>query len=411
MKGVLFYIICALALVASCDKVSEAPENLLRPTLMRSYDDPGVQALTDATAGDGVVLLTYITNQGTYNFKLIDNDGNELWTVASNLPYMWQSNSAFVHKVLFEDDGLITVLYHRSRVRYNMDGEEVSREENRFAFPWNNFVTRNVIQGQNGEYIYIGYYTVSGLNTRASVVGYDRDGNVLFSDFYSALPGTYAYTGGQTLDDGSYLLAGSYSALTEGHSESYFVTRINPSGEVLWTVTHPATDTLSSVLEQTEIAGRNMIRTADGNYMFFIEGFSKSQQRIVRFDDAGEEIAPQRTINFEGPGYTYANSAYKGAALAQHEDGSLYFIGNEWNQENRPILGTNVLIVQGVFQSPSYGSFFRLDTESDVWKRAYFNRNYNNWLTGAIRLNNGKIMLAGTILSLGTDLKIIVAVQ
>lgn len=406
MKGKLFYIICALAILASCDKVSEAPENLLRPTLMRSYDDPEVQALTDATAGDGVVLLTYITEQGTYNFKLIDNDGNELWTTASNLPFVSGTRLGHVHKAFFEDDGLITVLHQRGRIRYNMQGEEVSRENILFTF---NFDIRNVIQGPNGEYIFIGYQVVTTNNLRATATGIDRNGNFLFTHTYTGTTGICAYTGGVTLEDGSYLLSGAYNSINDDQGDAYFITRIGPTGEVLWTVQHPTTDVPASLWDRNLIAGRNMIRTADGNYLFFIEGYLDRQQRIVRFDDTGAETGPHWEIELQSPGYTFAGTGYRGAALAQHMDGSLYFIGNGWR--DKLILGTNIIRVQGAWQQPSYGSFARLAPESDGWARADFSRNYNNWLTAVIPLSNGKVMLAGTILSLGVDLKLVIAVQ
>lgn len=404
MRPRIIHITLLALLSAACDKNLEGPTSLLGPEIIKSYDDEDVLVLTDATAGDGVVLLTFIDNGNNIYFKLIRNNGDELWTVDPGLTFLQNSRAQYVQKVLFENDDLITVFYLNARIRYSLNGEEVSREEDFIQVPWSNMDINNIAIGADGNYLVIGNASVSGM--RAAYFMLDREGNMLSPFLFAITPnGGNAYTGVVVMEDGSYMLAGAYTSPLQQLSNAYFVTKVAATGEALWTVSQPTTPFHGATFDKP---GRDLIRTSDGHFLYVIDGWGDhSGQRIVRFTQFGEDLGDQRDMAFADFNISYATPPFIGTVVAEHSDGSIYGV---MNSRNWSLLNGLGLLTASYFP-PHYAYFYQYTPRDHSLDAAYFDRTYSNYLSAATRLSNGKVMLAGTILSLGVDKKIIITIK
>jgi len=361
--------------------------------------------LADATPGDGVVWLTYLTNDNYYHFKLIDNEGNEIWTVHTDMQYLSNIRSAYVQKVIFEEDGLVTVFFNNGRFRYNLSGEEVLREEEFFQLPYTIVDVRNIIVGAQGGYVLIGAVSIAGM--RALAVGFDREGNELFTRIFSVTAnGRHAYTGAQVLEDGTCLLAGSYTSPVAALMNAFFVTRIAPDGAELFTQVHSTTE-FHGAPANTWYPGRDLIKTGHDNYLFAIDGWgSKPFQRLVQFDAMGNETADQQVIEFRSETRSYGLPPFIGSVIAGRPDGSIVGVLNS----NQWFLPGAQGIATAPYMPPHYANLYQFSLSDHTLNAADFNRLYSNYLSAAVRLSNGNVMIAGTILSLGADMKIIIAI-
>ena len=76
---ILLFVTAFIAVNTSCEKEALL-STPLSPQDVKVFHDLDVKWAMDAVAGDGVVLLTYIDQYNKYQFKLVDNAGNDIWT-------------------------------------------------------------------------------------------------------------------------------------------------------------------------------------------------------------------------------------------------------------------------------------------------------------------------------------------
>jgi hypothetical protein len=85
------FLILVAGMICGCDR-EEVSEELQGIESFQILPDENVKWSLGAIAIEGAVLLTYIDNLNEYVFKLIENDGTEIWT--KKFGYLYETNES-----------------------------------------------------------------------------------------------------------------------------------------------------------------------------------------------------------------------------------------------------------------------------------------------------------------------------
>jgi hypothetical protein len=397
---ILLFVTAFIALNTSCEKevLLSAP---LSPQDVKIFPDLDVKWAMDAVAGDGVVLLTYVDQNNTYQFKLVDNAGNAIWT--KDFGYKHEvapqsgrdlATSDTVINILYDIDHTFSIFRGGSLKRVNHQGEVVLSDPN-FLNGLESFNTVKVILGHNNNYLALGELDLSG--NRAFASEYSRLGQQRFLTVHTInVNGTNTFSDAQLLDNGTYFLSGSFNTKSQSISSSFFTAILNSNG-TLEEVNNHFVEGMSSL-------GRQLYKTNENNYIYLLSAIDENgedtRSRVYHLNPSGDVI----DVDFlDLAAFNYCNSK----SLLQNPDGS--FLGlMKTNNEIPDFIGItgNISQIPNTYTIPNYTYFFTLNDIGAVQNKSYFDRSYSNYFNVIIRLSNGKNLIYGALQSLGEEVKL-----
>jgi hypothetical protein len=399
---ILLVLIAIIAVNISCEK--EALLSIpLSPQDVKVLPDPDIKWAMDAVAGDGVVLLTYVDQYNTYQFKLVDNAGDSIWT--KDFGYKFEvappsgqnpATSDTIINILYDIDKTFSIFRGSSLKKINLKGEVVFSDPNFLNGIESANITK-VMLGNDNNYLALGEVELSG--NRAFASEYTRIGQQEFITFHTInVNGTNTFTDAQLLDNGDYLLSGSFNTASQSISSSFFTAVLNPNG-VLGVVNNNFVEGMTSL-------GRQLFRTKENTYIYLLSAIDENAQdtrsRVYHLNSSGEAL----DVDFLDLAVFNFGTA---KSLLQNQDGS--FLGlMKTDNEIPDFLATglfgNISQTPNTYTVPNYTYFFTLNDIGGVQSKSYFDRNYSNYFNVIIRLSNGKILIYGALQSLGEEVKL-----
>jgi hypothetical protein len=255
--------------------------------------------------------------------------------------------------------------------------------------------TAKVMLGNDNNYLVLGDLELSG--NRAFASEYTRLGQQRFITFHAInVNGTNTFTDAQLIDNGNYLLSGSFNSSSESISSSFFTSVLDPNGS-LGVVNNHFVEGISSL-------GRQLFGTKENTYIYLLsaidENAEDTRSRVYHLDSQGDILG----VDFlDLAVFNYGTSK----SLLQNPDGS--FIGlMKTNNEIPSLIGQTGLASErpNTYTTPNYSYFFTLNGIGLVQSKSYFHRNYSNYFNVIIRLSNGQNLIYGAVQSFGEDVKL-----
>jgi hypothetical protein len=387
MKSQLKYIAAALSMIltgSSCSKettrTNEWPtENVVVLPVPVSGE------IISATAGEACVLLLY--GSGSNELTMINNQGLVLWSKTLDLSVFETFAIGTDVNVFARPNKEFHLFYGSSRMRMSSTGQVLALDtlflDDIKPAPVGGLTygigVNKMIATANDTYLVMGDYNLSG--NRAFIAEIDQSGEMLFQKFYTAnVNGSNKYTGGITLADGGYLVAGTS---TSGKS-SFFIQKLNASGKILRT-------TLNEV-DNYNFTGHEFFKKANGDYTYLVCPFtSNSTDRRARFYTVNDTGAILDTS------YLDLASLNISQGMVEESDGSFIGLVKDKDESNNNA---------GSFTQPEYAYLYKLDTEGKVLNQRYLYRSYSSSYTAITKLSNGQTLIAGSTLSFGEEYKL-----
>jgi hypothetical protein len=387
MKSQLKYIAAALSMIltgSSCSKettrTNEWPtENVVVLPVPVSGE------IISATAGEACVLLLY--GSGSNELTMINNQGLVLWSKTLDLSVFETFAIGTDVNVFARPNKEFHLFYGSSRMRMSSTGQVLALDtlflDDIKPAPVGGLTygigVNKMIATANDTYLVMGDYNLSG--NRAFIAEIDQSGEMLFQKFYTAnVNGSNKYTGGVTLADGGYLVAGTS---TSGKS-SFFIQKLNASGKILRT-------TLNEV-DNYNFTGHEFFKKANGDYTYLVCPFtSNSTDRRARFYTVNDTGAILDTS------YLDLASLNISQGMVEDSDGSFIGLVKDKVESNNNA---------GSFTLPEYAYLYKLDREGKVLNQRYLYRSYSSSYKAITKLSNGQTLIVGRTLSFGEEYKL-----
>jgi len=412
MKGSRLYFICLLLVAISCKKKDLGTGSIVQPEVMRVYDEVGIRAVTDLTSGADLMLITCLDEQSRYLFKLITNEGVELSTYYSDLVF---DNLQSVQGILHNEAGHFDIFYGLDLYTLGYDGSILSHQPNFLGGLSDLYEITEVAYNADGNYILAGTASLSG--NRAWVAAYDPAGNELYKRFFFInAQANQTYTSSVLLDDRSIMLAGTFESPGPDFSNAYFISKLSPMGEMEWTRVYNTTMysqvVESGSLSSNRVRGRDLLETEPGRFLYFINprgrGYPEQRITMVQFDEEGQELGAHVYLDFADINTSVGGAPYTGNVAVAVGNEKILGLSNPYY----PNIQENVFNSLTVsYNSPQHTYLFELNNAGEFTTAEYANQDFNNYLTAIDQLSNGKIAMAGTIHSLGEELKLIILIR
>jgi hypothetical protein len=399
----LFKVLILMLFIVSvsCEK-QPFTEDQLSAAGIKILHSENVKWARDAIPGEGVVLLTYVDNDDKYQFKLIDNAGNEIWT--KHFGYKYQISPRTVQaltgpdtiiQIIYDVDNTFTVFRGNSMKKIDHAGNVVF-SDNSFLTGMEKASVAKIMLGNADNYLVLGELSISG--KRAFVSEFNRQGQQEFIKIYTVnVSGVNFFTDAQALKDGNYLLAGTFESNTEGLSSSFFLANLAPNGDL--TIVGNNDITCASCV------GRQLYKTAEDNYIYLISALDQDAQELrsslYHFNQAGE------ILNVDYADLAPFNLASQ-RSLLQNEDGSFTGIIKTKDDIQTTLSNSTASdpLRPNTYTVPVYSYYFSLNKFGAVQDKAFFSTSYSNYFNSIIRLSNGRVLIYGALQSFGEEMKL-----
>ena len=368
MRGtqILLFVIAFIAVNTSCEK-DALLSTPLSPQGVKVLPDLDVKWAMDAVAGDGVVLLTYVDQYNKYQFKLVDNAGNAIWTKDFGYkhevtPQLGQNfaTSDTVINILYDIDNTFSIFRGSSLKKINHKGEVVF-QDNYFFNEIGGANIAKVMLGNNNNYLTLGELELSG--NRAFASEYTRSGQQLFLTIHTVnIMGTNTFTDAQLLDNGNYRLSGSFNTSSQSLSSSFFTADMDPNGTLGVVNNH--------FVEGVFILGRQLFRTNENTYIYLLsaidENAEDTRSRVYHLNPSGD------ILNVDYLDLAVFNFGTE-KSLLQNPDGSFLGLMKTSNEiPNYLGITGNVSQTPNTYTVPNYTYFFTLNDIGGVQSKSYF---------------------------------------
>ena len=173
------FLILVAAMICGCDR-EEVSEELQGIESFQILPDENVKWSLGAVAGDGVVLLTYIDNLNEYVFKLIENDGTEIWTKKFGYSYKLNEFGQIPKmKIILDLDSSFAIFYGNGLKKINYQGEIVYSKDYFFPSGGGLVSVYDVQIGVNITYIISGSNYNSAGGTSEFIQKREQDGTIV----------------------------------------------------------------------------------------------------------------------------------------------------------------------------------------------------------------------------------------
>jgi hypothetical protein len=404
------FLILVAGMIGGCDR-EEVSEELQGIESFQILPDENVKLSLGAVAGDGVVLLTYIDNLNEYVFKLIENDGTEIWTKKFGYSYKPNEFGQIPKmKIILDLDSSFAIFYGNGLKEINYQGEIVYSKDYFFPSGGGLVSVYDVQIGVNNTYIISGSNYNSAGGTSAFIQKREQDGTIVGQGIGVRNPNPstrkYSYTGAIALEDGKYIVAGinDYFEGLERSTDLFHVIvfdskRLGSIPELLQVIDPDMT-----------MGGRELIKVSEDSYAYLMSpegGASQDQKsRLYHFDTSGT-VKGITYLDFAPQNYAVGGSPYTSQGLVKNASGGytgLMRVGEEIFTEsdaNQP----------GNYKEAHYGYVYELNANMELIHAEYINRNSSNYFNGITKMSNDKILLFGTTLSFGEEMKLTIAIR
>jgi hypothetical protein len=404
MNKLLQYIglilIPLLGLIA-CEK-EPISENLINAEGWKIFPTEHVKWALDAVPGEGVALLTYIDNDDNYQFKLIDNAGNEIWTKHFGYTYKISPRTQSRESA---PDTLIHIIYDVDNTFAIFRGSSLKKIDHKGNVVFNDYSFLNgmekvnverIVLGNNDNYLVLGDRSISG--NRAFASEYNRQGQQEYLKTYSVnLNGLNTFTDAQSLEGGNHLLAGTFESKTAGLSSSFFLANLASNGDL--------TLIKNNEMLCTSCAGRQLYKTRENEYVYLISAIDEdavdSRSLVYHVNQAGD-ISQLDSLDLAS--FNLASRS----SLVQKGDGSFAGIIKSKNHirslDNAGAFSTPSK--PNTYTEPVYSYYFSLNEIGRVKNQVFFTTSYSNYFNSIIKLSNNRILIFGALQSFGEDNKL-----
>jgi hypothetical protein len=404
------FLILVAGMICGCDR-EEVSEELQGIESFQILPDENVKWSLGAIAIEGAVLLTYIDNLNEYVFKLIENDGTEIWT--KKFGYLYETNESGEirkMKIILDSDNSFAIFYENGLKKINFQGEITYSKDD---FIWSNIRVFSVFDVQisdKGTYLISGsfYDTRLGGFLRATIREVEQDGTLVGQDHEVPFNSNEykAYTGAIALEDGKFLVAGDVTEqFSQGREDNLFQVVLFDSKR-----TSHVPELLRVVDQDVTMVGRELFQVSEDSYAYLMspEGSAPEDQRsrIYHFDTTGT-VKGITYLDFAPQNYAAGGSPYTSRGLVKNASGGytgLMRVGEEISTEsdvNQP----------GSYKEAHYGYVYELNANMELIHAEYINRNSTNYFNGITKMSNDKILLFGTTLSFGEEMKLTIAIR
>jgi hypothetical protein len=410
------FLILVAGMICGCDR-EEVSEELQGIESFQILPDENVKWSLGAVAGDGVVLLTYIDNLNEYVFKLIENDGTEIWTKKFGYSYKPNEFGQIPKmKIILDLDSSFAIFYGNGLKKINYQGEIVYSKDYFFPSGGGLVSVYDVQIGVNNTYIISGSFSNEAGGTSAFIQKREQDGTIVGQGISGGNIGNitrpnpsnrkYAYTGAIALEDGKWIAAGindyiygEYYPNDLFHVIVFDSKRLGSIPELLQVIDPDMT-----------MGGRELIKVSEDSYAYLMSpegGASQDQRsRLYHFDTSGT-VKGITYLDFAPQNYAAGGSPYTSRGLVKNASGGytgLMRVGEEISTEsdvNQP----------GSYKEAHYGYVYELNANMELIHAEYINRNSTNYFNGITKMSNDKILLFGTTLSFGEEMKLTIAIR
>ncbi len=409
MKLLAKMILVPFVLFISCGKEISEPDRALTPTALFAYELEDVFNVIELTPGEGVALITYTDRSEFYNFMLVKNDGELLWT--SRFRVRVNPGSALVQfiQVIAMPDGTFGALYQKGLYIIDLDGSISPQPQ--AVFNELGFNSQDHIRVlDDGTFLIAGQVFLGG--NRGFIAAFTANGTMLYRHLLTInVGGTTHYTSSTPLPDGSFLFAGTFTSNVPSLDNSFFISKLTAQGNLLWTKIHPFSPFETAPLNISQfltVQGRDLLPLRDGSFVYLLNPrgpeLADQRMRLVYVNDEGDEILPHSFINHAAINTTNFSLGARRAAMVLNSDGSITGLGTT----AYPIALGNVFLTAPLsYSEPQRSFYFNLDGNGQPQFTDDIDRNYSNAFTAIAKLSDGRTMIAGTQLALGIDLQII----
>lgn len=387
------FILLLVVISVSCKK--EITKSALLPKELIVYADTNVAQAIAAVSGEGVALLGFQNTDDTLYFKLINNDGSEIWTKSFDSISKSPSNMI----VIADLDNTFSIFHGNSLTQINYAGDIVYYNRD-FLKPIEYYARWKIILGNNNNYLVVGIsYTPYG---RGFVSEFSRTGQQKFKKIYaSSANGITAFTSAIRSESGGYLLAGSFAAYINNPSiterSAFYLMEIDKDGKEIFVVKND--------IDSCYCEGRDLFKLSNGNFAYLVSPVDQSspdkRSRVYTVNDSGE-VQSLDYIDFGASNFG-VGSPFLGISapgLVKNIDDS--YFGLMRSSDRYWYSNYNV---------PTYSHYFTLDANAMVQEQNYLYTSYSNYYYGIAQLSNGHVLLFGHVESFGEKRKLSIIIK
>jgi hypothetical protein len=391
MRQYLRHIVLLFILViSSCSKESSSTDQEV--TSVRVYEDANIKVALGAVPGDNVVLLIYADNEDELFFKLLNNNGDELWTRSYGLTLKSSSADGTADFQVIEDIENSYAIFHEAKlIRIDYQGNIIFQDDDFYQSTFQSVILYRVMINDQQNYILLGAASVSG--NRAFMAEYDRTGQRLsFTLFTINVSYTNCFTDLVKLDDGGYLLAGTAASDLRGQPSYFFTVEIGDSGQQVNTQYYRQNDFKGT--------GKELIQLKDGKLGYLVSPLDllspDGRSRLYILNDNGA-ILDTSYVNIARSNFGAGNGPYLGVGLEVLPDGSMIGLMHTNTEVSLGVVGG----VVGNFESAHFSYLYKLDQLGRLTQSDKIPLTYSNYINSIARLSDGKMLLFGHTLSYG----------
>lgn len=380
-------------LLSSCRK-DETSDDSSKIESLKVFADDSIKWACGSVAGDGVVLLVYVDFADQYKFKLIDNNGNEIWT--KTFGYIYDKENYVDFHVIYDVGNTFSIFFAKGLKRINPLGEVVYNNNN-FLAPLNSASVYKIILTNNNSYLCLGTF-----NSRALVSELSSTGTLRFSRLYVInVNGPNIFTSAVIDPLGGYLVGGAFSSNTVGLESAFFLMRLKANGDIVYTK--------KTNMDSCTCQGRELIEISENQYAFLVSpnefNSTESRSRLYFINDTASILKMEYldlAENNYGPGY----NPYSGNGLIKSSSNKLMGIMKA-DYEVSSNASLNAGIIRN-YKNPQFDYFYTWNMDDNNFSQSFLSKTYSSFYSSIVNMSNGKALIFGTTMSLGDELKLMV---
>lgn len=427
---IIFILFVGLVLSA-CQKDDLSPNNLGMDDVIL-YQDKDVDIVTDVVAGNGNVLIVYSTlvnnsDSLVRTVKLVQNDGTEIWTKSLNGTdglISWDfGNLVFLDlkeqlvQVIFDKDGSFTFFSVRGSafegrvlrlIKINIQGEVVLDNHDFLNLPLE-FSFQEIAQNSIGNYFFLGKV---GFEGKANFAEYTPDGIEVFNEnFETNSNSATSFTSMLFNPDGTYTVGGYFQSYEPNTMSEIIICTYSDTGALLWSKT---IETIPSSLESglfgrfRTSAGRKLFRNENGSLTYLVSASGSiagyNVAKLYEFSAEGEMVKSQ-DLDFLNLNVCSGADPFFGNSIIQRNNGAIIGLVNGVTSTLNENFNSTINYID-----PHYSYYYEVNNSGDITKMDFVQSEQSNYFTAIEKLSNGNIMMVGTTLSLGLDVKLIAVI-
>jgi hypothetical protein len=394
-------ILSLIVIVSACDKdvIKTNSSDIER---LQIWEEDEVKWAMGAVAGEDVVLLVYVDNANLYNFKLIDNDGKEVWTKTFGYRFLVKENGQIPGmKIIHDSDSSFAIFYDYGLKKVDYNGSVIY--DNKSFINRNRYgrlVITNLRLSPNDEYMIVG----SVGRAQPALLQLNKAG-VQVGVFINSQGQSHndRYTDVIPYKDGSFLIGRTGTSDNSADSNYFFVREIRNDGKVL-------AGLIDEKIFDGRYVGRELIKISEGHYAYLLSPIDDrspdKRSRLYHFNDSGE-ITGLTYLDLAPLNVATGNESYISKSLVRN--GKMGFTGLMKMDFEIPTEGSSSR--PGTYNNAHYSYYYDLDGAGELIRSEYITRTYSNYFNGIVKMSNGQMLLFGTTLSLGEEPKLTTTIR